>query len=166
MKEFEENTFICFSNETSKQQLNYLKLKNQSSEDLSETYKKYSDVFDETKANELSFHREKLDHAIKLKKEKSSLCDFLYNLSEHELSILKKYIDKHLKNKFISRSKSSVEASILFIKKTDESLRLCVNYKELNAIVIKNKYSISLMTNILNKLRKIKVFTKLNFREV
>ena len=166
LKEFEQNTFICFSNEKSKQQLDYLRIKNQSSENLSKTYKEYSDVFDETEANELFFHREKLNHAIELKKEKSSSCDFLYNLSEHELSVFKKYIDKHLKNDFISRSKSSAEASILFIKKTDESLRLCVNYRELNAIVVKNKYSISLITNILNRLRKAKVFIKLDFREV
>ena len=166
MKKFEKNTFIYFSNEISKQQLNYLKLKNQSSENLSETYKKYSDVFDEIKANELFFHKEKLNHAIKLEKEKSSSCDFLYNLSKHELSVFKEYIDKHLKNEFISRSKLSVEASILFIKKTDESLRLCVNYRELNAIIIKNKYFISLITNILNKLRKIKIFIKLDFCDV
>ena len=166
LKKFEQNTFICFSNEKSKQQLSYLRVKNQSFENLSKTYKEYNDVFDETETNELFFHKEKLNHAIKLKKEKSSSCDFLYNLSEHELSVFKKYIDKHLKNDFISRSKSSAEASILFIKKTDESLRLCVNYRELNAIVVKNKYSISLITNILNRLRKAKVFIKLDFREV
>ena len=71
-----------------------------------------------------------------------------------------------MKNDFISRSKLSVEALIIFIKKRNESLKLCVNYKELNAIVVKNKYFISLITNILNKFRKAKVFIKLNFRKV
>ena len=166
LEEFDENTFICFSNEKTEQQLNYLKLKNQSNQVLSKLYKNYENVFDEIEVNELSFHKKKLNHAIKLSTRKSSLCDFLYNLSKHELSIFKDYIDKNLKNEFISRSKSSVEASILFIKKTDESLKLCVNYRELNAIAIKDKYSISLITNILDKLKKAKVFIKLNFRKI
>ena len=133
---------------------------------LSEKYKKYNDVFDKMKTNELSFHKEKLNYAIKLITDKSSSCDFLYNLSEHELSILKKYIDKHLKNEFISRSKSFVKTSILFIKEIDENFKLCVGYRELNGIAVKNKYLISLITNILNRLRKTKVFIKLNFRKV
>ena len=93
LKEFEQNTFICFSNEKHEQQLNYLRIKNQSSENLSKTYKEYNNVFDETEANELFSYKEKLNHAIKLKTKKSSLYDLLYNLSKHELSVFKKYID-------------------------------------------------------------------------
>ena len=166
LKEFDENTFICFSNEKTEQQLNYLKLKNQFEQVLSKSYQDYNDVFDEIEANELSFHRNKLNHVIEFNTEKSSSCDSLYNLLKHELSVLKKYIDKNLKNEFISKSKSSAEASMLFIKKTDESLKLCVNYKELNAIAVKNKYSIFLITNILDKLKKTKMFIKLNFRKI
>ena len=52
----------------------------------------------------------------------------LYNLFEYKLSVLKKYINKNLKSEFIARSKSLAEALILFIKKKNGSLRLCVNY--------------------------------------
>ena len=52
----------------------------------------------------------------------------IYNLSEYELKVLKKYIDKNLESDFIARSKSPAGAPILFVKKKNGSLRLCVNY--------------------------------------
>ena len=82
-----------------------------------------------------------------------------------ELRILKNYINKNFANEFIVRSKFSADALILFIKKSDEKLKLRVNYRELNVILIKNKYFISLIINILNRLKKIKIFTKLNIRD-
>ena len=123
-------------------------------------------MFNEAAENILSSHREQLNHAINLKSNIVSSFGPLYNLSKRELKILKKYIDKNLINEFIVRLKSSAKALILFVKKLDDSLRLCVNYRDLNAIFIKNKYSISLMNEILNRLKYVKRFIKLNLREV
>ena len=80
----------------------------------------------------LSPHRGSLNHLINLLLSSTSPFSSLYNLSEYKLGVLKDYINKNLKSGFIIRSKSSAEAFILFIKKKDDSLRLCVNYKELN----------------------------------
>ena len=55
---------------------------------------------------------------------------------------------------------------ILFIFKKNNELRLCVNYKELNAIIIKNRHSLLLNTKMLNRLYDVKIFTKLNLKNV
>ena len=52
----------------------------------------------------------------------------------------------------------------MFVKKKDDDLRLCVNYKDLNVITVKNRYFISLIEQILNRLIKARIFTKLNIR--
>ena len=56
--------------------------------------------------------------------------------------------------------------SILFIFKKDNELRLCVNYKKLNAVIIKNRYSLFLIMKTLNRLYDVKVFIKLNLKNV
>ena len=55
---------------------------------------------------------------------------------------------------------------ILFIKKKNNFLQFCIDYKNLNVIFIKNKYFISLVSEILNYLIKVKVFIKLNLKGV
>ena len=65
---------------------------------------------------------------------------------------------------YINRSKSSAGAPILFVKKKDGSLRLCVDYRGLNAISIRDKYPIPLVSEILDRLSQAKIFTKLDLR--
>ncbi len=50
--------------------------------------------------------------------------------------------------------------------KKNNELRLCVNYRDLNAITIKNRYSLSLIIETLNRLNEFKCFIKLNFKNV
>ena len=61
---------------------------------------------------------------------------------------------------------SFVSVSILFVFKKGEKLYLYVNYKDLNAIIIKNRHSLSLITKTLNRLCEIKRFVKLNLKNV
>ena len=91
-------------------------------------YHQYSDVFSEDADTTLPPHQRDLDHGIKLKPNTSAPFSPLYNLSEYKLKVLKEYIDKNLQSGFITRSKSPAGAPILFIKKKDGSLRLCVDY--------------------------------------
>ncbi len=81
-----------------------------------------------------------------------------------ELELLKEYLDEFLTKEFIVFSSSLVDASILFVKKSKDDLKLCVNYRELNAITIKNRYSISLVNQLLNELSDVKKFTKLDIQ--
>ena len=74
----------------------------------------------------------------------------LYNLSKTELTTLQDYINMNLLNDFIKPFKLSAEASILFIKKKDDTLKLCVDYRDLNLVMIKNYYLLSLIDKSLN----------------
>jgi hypothetical protein len=69
----------------------------------------------------------------------------MYNLSMIELELFKEYFDEFLTKEIIVFFSSFVDASILFVKKSKNDLKLCVKYKELNVIMIKNRYSIFLM---------------------
>ena len=52
----------------------------------------------------------------------------------------------------------------MFVKKKDDNLRLCVDYRDLNVITLKNKCFILLIEQLLNRLMKATIFTKLNIR--
>ena len=65
---------------------------------------------------------------------------------------------------FINRSKSPAGSPILFVKKKDGGLRLCVDYRGLNAITMRDRYPIPLISKILDRLRRAKRYTKINLR--
>ena len=76
--------------------------------------------------------------------------------------MLKTYIEINLANGFIKPSKSPAGAPILFIRKKDDSLRLCVDYRGLNNLTIKNRYLLSLIGESLDRLGRAKRFTQLD----
>ena len=125
---------------------------------ISDCLKQFEKIIDENKTYELSNHEFDY-HVIDLKSNKKSSYDFIYSLFENELTILKVYLNKHLKNDFIKSFTSSIEISILFVKKKNEIFRLCENYKDLNFLIIKNKYSLSFIDENLNRLIKIRIYT-------
>ena len=59
-----------------------------------------------------------------------------------------------------------MKISIFFIFKKNEKFRLCVNYKDLNVVIIKNRHSLSLITKTLNRFNKFKRFIKFDFKNV
>ena len=100
---------------------------------LFEILHEYEKLSNENKIYELSNH-DSDNHAIDLKKDKKSFHESIYFLFENEFRVLRAYIEKHLVNDFIRFSQSSVDAFILFVKKKNDNLRLCVNYRRLNAL--------------------------------
>jgi hypothetical protein len=124
---------------------------------MSQKYHDFLNVFFKKKADILSSHK-KHDHCIKLEKNHESNHEYalFYNLSEEELLLIKKYLKKHLKKDFIESSIASYASSILFAKKSDDELRFCVNYKKLNFITKKNKYSIFFIAETIARLSKTK----------
>ena len=80
--------------------------------------------------------------------------------------MLKDYIKYNLKFKFIRYSKLSASSLILFIKKKNKGLYLYIDYRVLNAITIRDRYSIFLISKILNRLRYIKIYIKIDLRKV
>ena len=83
----------------------------------------------------------------------------IYSLSLVELETLKTYIETYLKTGFIRPSKSLASAPILFNKKPEGSLRLCVDYRGLNNLTIKNRYPMPLIGESLDRLGRAKQFT-------
>jgi vacuolar-type H+-ATPase catalytic subunit A/Vma1 len=124
---------------------------------VSSKYHDFLDVFFKKKTDILSSHR-KHDHRIELEKDHEFDHEYasLYNLSEEELQLVKKYLKEHLDKDFIESSTASYVSSILFAKKSREELRFCVDYRKLNAITKKNRYSISLIAETIARLSKIK----------
>jgi hypothetical protein len=132
---------------------------------MSSKYHDFLNVFFKKKADILSSHR-KHDHRIKLEKDHESDHEYasLYNLSKDELLLMKKYLKEHLNKKFIESSTTSYVSSILFANKFEKEFRFCVDYRKLNAIIKKNKYSILLITETIARLSKTKWMTKINIR--
>jgi hypothetical protein len=131
-----------------------------SSKEILEKYKNFTDVFDKININKL-FNHDSQDHAINTKNKMFSF-ESMYNLSMIEFELFKEYFDEFLTKEFIGFSSSFLNASILFVKKSKNDLRFCVNYKKLNVITIKNRYSISLINQLLNRFNDVKKFIKLN----
>ena len=65
---------------------------------------------------------------------------------------------------FIRASQSPGGAPVLFAKKKEETLRLCVDYRALNRITQKNKYPIPLIPNLIDQLKGANVYTKFDLR--
>ena len=130
---------------------------------IPKAYRDLANVFSLAKANSLPPHRDE-DHAIELEPGKTPPFGPLYNLSEHQLKILREYIDENLQNGFIRPSKSSAGAPVLFAPKPDGTLRLCVDYRGLNAITMKNRYPLPLINEILDRLSGAQVFTKIDVK--
>jgi len=104
---------------------------------LPSKYEEYRDVFEKKNADTLPQHRPS-DCGIKLQEGVQPPFGPIYNLSLNELAALRDYLDENLGKNFIRHSKSPAGAPILFVKKKDDSLRMCVYYCGLNKVTIKN----------------------------
>ncbi len=111
-------------------------------------YHDYLDIFNRAIINQLSSHRF-YNHKIKLINKETSSRSKLYQMFNYKLQKIKKYLINHLNKEFIFFSFASYVSLILFIEKKDESLRFCVDYRKLNALIKRNHYSLSLIDEIL-----------------
>ena len=125
-------------------------------------YSDFADVFSPDLATELPEYTEINTHAIDMEEDKQLLYGHIYSLGPMELETFKTYIETNLANGFIRSLKSPAGAPIVFDKKPNGSLRLCVNYWSLNNITIKNRYLLPLVSKSLDRLGHAKRFTQLN----
>ena len=126
-------------------------------------YKKFQDVGDKKNADKLPPHRS-YDCPIELLPGAEIPFGCIYPLSDPELKALKKYLDEDLKKGFIRPSTSPAGAPFFFVEKKDSSLRPCIDYRKLNSITVKNRYPLPLISELLERLRTAKIFTKLDLR--
>lgn len=122
----------------------------------------YSDVFSKDSAAELPKYTSINDHAINLEEGKQPPYRPIYSLGPLELETLKTYIETNLANGFIRPSKSPSRAPILFVRKSDRSLWLCVDYRGFNNLTIKNHYILPLIDESFDRLGRAKRFKQLD----
>jgi len=87
-----------------------------------------------------------------------------YRMPPNELAELKTQLKELLDKGFIRPSSSEWGCPALFMKKKDQSLRMCVDYRPLNAVTIKNKYPLPQIDILFDQLSKAKVFSKIDLR--
>jgi len=88
----------------------------------------------------------------------------LYSLSPVELSALQTFINENLNTGFICPTASSHAALVLFVKKKDGSLRLCVDFRGLNKITKKDRYPLPLISDLLDSPSHAKIYSKIDLR--
>lgn len=129
--------------------------------ELPAEYSEYSDIFSDSGAAGLPPYGV-ADHAIDLVDDKQPPYGPIYNLNEVELETLRGYIETNLSNGFIRPSTSPAGSPILFVRKPGGGLRLCVDYRGLNMITIKNRYPLPLVGESIDRLAMAKRYTQLD----
>ena len=87
-----------------------------------------------------------------------------YRLAPIELKELKVQLEDMIEKRFIRPSHSPWGAPVLFVKKKDGSLRLCIDYKGLNKVMIKNKYPLPRIDDLFDQLAGSRVFSSIDLR--
>ena len=128
---------------------------------LPREYHEFATLFSQEKSNKLPSHRS-YNYIIPLLSDKESPKGPLYNMFRDELLVLQKYLKKHLFKGFIRVSSSSAASPVIFVKKPGGGLCLCVDYREINNLTVKNRYSLSLIRETLNLMVSSVIFTKLD----
>ena len=90
----------------------------------------------------------------------------MYSMSDSELAEVHKWITENLFKEFFRASSSSCAPPIIFVKKKDGSLRLCVDYRALNDITLKDRYPLPRIEEILQQIRGKgnRLFARLDLR--
>jgi hypothetical protein len=87
-----------------------------------------------------------------------------YRMSSDELDMLKKQLKKLLEQGFVRPSASPWGSPLLFMEKKDSTKRMCIDYRTLNSMTIKNKYPLPRIEDLLDRLKKAKFFSKIDLR--
>ena len=87
-----------------------------------------------------------------------------YRMAQMELKELKLWLQELLEKGFIRPSISPWGAPVLFVKKKDGTLRLCVDYRQLNKMTMKNNYPLPRIDDLFDQLKGASVFLKIDLR--
>jgi len=118
-------------------------------------------AFQPSEAETLPPHRP-FDHRIEIMAGKTPPNYRARPMSVPELRVIRKYLDEHLNKGFIRPSTSSAAAPVLLARKPGGGIRICVDYRGLNNVTVKNRYPIPLIRETLDMLSRAKYYTKLD----
>lgn len=124
-------------------------------------YHDYIDIFSKDSAESLPLHS---DFDIKLNLVPGVVPPFggIYRLATPEQNTLKEYIDDMLSKGLIRESSSMAALPVLFVPKKGGKLRLCVDYRRLNNMTVKDHYPLPSTDMLLDQLARAKIYTKLD----
>ncbi|KAA0032426.1 pol protein [Cucumis melo var. makuwa] len=108
-------------------------------------------------------HRE-VEFAIELEPGMVLISRAPYRMAPAELKELKVQLQELLDKGFIRSSVSPWGAPVLFVKKKDGSMRLCIDYRELNKVIVKNRYPLPRIDDLFDQLQGATVFSKIDLR--
>jgi hypothetical protein len=126
-------------------------------------YHEFADIFNKGKANQLPPH---CPYNLKINLEDGAAPPLgtIYSLSPIKLEALRKFLDENISSRLLHSSSSLHGAPVLFVKKKDGSLRLCVDFQGLNQITKKDCYLLPLIADLLDLPSHAKVYTKIDLQ--
>ena len=125
-------------------------------EQISKDYRNFERMFENLMNKDALIAHRRCHHSIEFMKEEDISDDYVRTLLEKERKIIKEYIDKNLKKNYIRSSKASAEQSITFASKSDNKIRLYIDFRKLNDIIKKRSSVLSLMTDLQQQIVRAK----------
>src|SRR5258706_14459556 len=126
-------------------------------------YHEFCDVFSGEKAGTLAPHRP-YDLQINVEEGAKPVHRPIYSLSPLELMALREFLEEHTRNGFIHPSKSPWGSPVLFVKKKDGSLRLCMDFRALNRVTEKDCYPLPLISDLLTSPAPTRIYSKIDLK--
>ena len=123
----------------------------------------YHDVFPDELPKDLPPERA-VDHRIDLLPDSAPVSKPTYKMSLSEMDELRRQLDDLLARGFIRPSSSPYGSPVLFVKKKDGELRMCVDYRALNKQTVKNTYPLPRIDELLDRLHGAVIFSKIDLR--
>jgi hypothetical protein len=123
--------------------------------------KEFGDVFEEIPGLP---PKKDIDFSINLMPRAASVSKTPYRMSTPKLEDLQMQLEELLKKGYICPSVSPWGATVLFVKKKDGILRLCIDFRQLNKVTIKNKYPLPRIDDLFDQLKDAKIFSKIDLR--
>ncbi len=108
--------------------------------------------------------KRQVDHAIEVVPRVAPPAKAPYRMSHEELKELKVQLEELLAKGYIKPSKSPYGAPVLFVHKKDGTLRMCVDYRALNKVTVKNRYPLPRIDDLFDWLSGAKVFSRIDLR--
>jgi hypothetical protein len=126
-----------------------------------EVLKEFEDMFKEVSG--LPPKRD-IDFSINLMPGEAPVSKTSYRMSTPELKELQMHLEELLKKRYIHPSVSPWGALVLFVKNKYGTLRLCIDFRQLNKVTIKNKYPMPMIDDLFDQLKDAKIFSKIYLR--
>ncbi len=121
----------------------------------------FSNVIPEELPNELPLRRQ-VDHAIEMMPGMAPPTKAPYRMSHEEFKELKVQLEELIAKGYIKPSKSPYGAPVFFVHKKDGTLKMCVDYRALNKVTVKNRYPLPQIDDLFDRLSGAKMFSRID----